>query len=220
VKNIAQYIDQTILKPQTTKAEILTFLREVKEYGFCSAVVNPCWVEMARAELPLSIKVCSVVGFPLGASSLRAKVFATEDLCKKGCDEIDMVMNIGKFLSTEYEYVGQEIEEVVSAASGRIVKVIIETCLLSDTEKKKACEIIIEKRAHFVKTSTGFSTKGATIKDVRLLRQSVGPTFGVKASGGIRDYGFANELIVAGANRLGTSAGVAIVVKSRNSLKT
>jgi deoxyribose-phosphate aldolase len=215
--DIARYIDQTILKSDATRDDIDAFVREVTTYAFYCAVVNPCWVGIVRAQLPPSIKVCSVVGFPLGGSATKAKICATRDLVASGCDEIDMVMNIGRFLSTDYYYVGQEIADIVAAADGRIVKVIIETCLLTDQQKRVASQIICEKKAHFVKTSTGFSKSGAVIDDVQLLRKAVGPDFGVKASGGIRDYQFALALLQAGANRLGTSAGVAIKHQSMQS---
>lgn len=217
MQDIAQYIDQTILKPDTTRDDIDAFVKDVTTFNFHCAVVNPCWVRIVRAQLPPLIKVCSVVGFPLGASSIKAKVYATGDLVASGCDEIDMVMNIGRFLSMDYKYVGQEIADIVTAAEGRIVKVIIEACLLTNEQKHVISQIIREKKAHFVKTSTGFSKSGAVVDDVRLLRKAVGPEFGVKASGGIRDYQFALALLQAGANRLGTSAGVAITRQSMQS---
>uniref|UniRef100_A0A7C6AGK8 Deoxyribose-phosphate aldolase n=1 Tax=candidate division WOR-3 bacterium TaxID=2052148 RepID=A0A7C6AGK8_UNCW3 len=211
MKEINRYIDQTILKPDATKDDIMKFLEGVKKYKFFSAVVNPSWVELARKELPGDIKVCSVVGFPLGASTTKAKVYATEELIRLGCDEIDMVMNIGRLKSRDYKYVGKEIKAVVGSAQGRIVKVIIETCLLTEQEKVASANIIKESGAHFVKTSTGFSKEGAILKDVELLRKVVGPNFGVKASGGIRDYATTVAFINAGANRIGTSAGEKIM---------
>jgi|UniRef100_A0A7V3RHE4 deoxyribose-phosphate aldolase len=211
MKDINRYIDQTILRPDATKDEILKFIEGVKRYNFYSAVVNPCWVELLKRELPEGIKVCSVVGFPLGATTTKAKVYATEELVKLGCDEIDMVMNIGRLKSKDYKYVGKEIKAVVESAQGRIVKVIIETCLLTEEEKIASANIIKESGAHFVKTSTGFSKEGARIEDVILLRKIVGPNFGVKASGGIRDYATAVAFINAGANRIGTSAGEEIM---------
>uniref|UniRef100_A0A7V1EIK2 Deoxyribose-phosphate aldolase n=1 Tax=candidate division WOR-3 bacterium TaxID=2052148 RepID=A0A7V1EIK2_UNCW3 len=211
MKEINKYIDQTILKPDATKDDIMKFLEGVKKYKFFSAVVNPSWVELARKELPEDIKVCSVVGFPLGASTTKAKVYASEELIRLGCDEIDMVMNIGRLKSRDYKYVGREIKAVVESAQGRIVKVIIETCLLTEQEKVASANIIRESGAHFVKTSTGFSKEGAILKDVELLRKIVGPNFGVKASGGIRDYATTVAFINAGANRIGTSAGEKIM---------
>ena len=208
---INRYIDQTILKPEATEQDIVAFCEGVKIYRFYAACVNPCWVTFVRAELPPDIKVCSVVGFPLGASSTRAKVYAATDLIENGCDEIDMVMNIGKLKSKDFRYVGQEIRTIVRAISNKVLKVIIEACLLTDEEKKAAARIIVEKGAHFVKTSTGFSKYGADLRDVKMLRHIVGPDFGVKASGGIRDYASAMMFLHAGANRIGTSAGVRIM---------
>ncbi len=211
MKDLNKFIDQTILKADATKQDILQFITGVKKYKFFSACVNPCWVELVRKELPDDIKICSVVGFPLGASTTKAKVYAAEDLLKMGCDEIDMVMNIGRLKSGDYKYVGREIKAVVTAAENRIVKVIIETCLLTEQEKISSANIIKESGAHFVKTSTGFSREGAKIEDVKLLRRIVGPKFGVKASGGIRDYETTLAFINAGANRIGTSAGEKIM---------
>lgn len=209
--DINKYIDQTILKPEATEKEILEFLEGVKKYKFYAVCISPCWVELVRKNLPSEIKVCSVVGFPLGAVCAKTKIFETGDLINKGCDEIDMVLNIGRLKSGDYKYVGKEIKAVVEAAQQRIVKVIIETCLLETEEKIAAANIIKESGANFVKTSTGFSKQGATIEDIKLLRKIVGPDFGVKASGGIRDYQTAIEFLEAGANRLGTSAGERIV---------
>lgn len=211
MKDINQFIDQTILKADATKQDILKFIAGVKKYKFFSACVNPCWVEFVRKELPDDIKICSVVGFPLGASTTKAKVYATEDLIRMGCDEIDMVMNIGRLKSGDYKYVGREIKVVVTAAENRVVKVIIETCLLTEQEKVSSANIIKESGAQFVKTSTGFSCEGAKIEDVKLLRRTVGSKFGVKASGGIRDYETALAFINAGASRIGTSAGEKIM---------
>jgi deoxyribose-phosphate aldolase len=208
---INNYIDQTILKPEATQQDIIAFLEGVKTYTFFAACVNPCWVRFVRAALPGKITVCSVVGFPLGASRTKAKAYAATDLIENGCDEVDMVMNIGKLKSKDYRYVGQEIRTVVRAIAGSVLKVIIETCLLTDEEKKAAAHIVVEKGAHFVKTSTGFSKRGATVGDVKMLRSIVGPDFGVKASGGIRDYASAAMFLQAGANRIGTSAGVQIM---------
>lgn len=215
MKEINKYIDQTILKPETTERDIIEFIDGVKKFKFYAACVNQCWVRMVRGNLPSEIKVCSVVGFPLGASSTKVKVFETEDLVKMDCDEIDMVMNIGKFKGKDYKYVGKEIKAVVEAAQGRLVKVIIETCVLNKDEKIAAANIITQTGARFVKTSTSFSKDGAKIEDVRLLREVVGPNFGVKASGGIRSYQDMVAFIEAGANRIGTSAGVAIMQGSK-----
>jgi deoxyribose-phosphate aldolase len=209
--NLSKYIDQTILKPDATETDILNFLQGVIRYRFFCAVVNPCWVPLVIAELPEGIRVCSVVDFPLGASSTKTKVCAADDLVKQSCHEIDMVMNIGKLKEKEFKYVGEEIRAVSAACQGRILKVIIETCLLNQEEKVAAAKIIQESGAQFVKTSTGFAADGAKIADVRLLRATVGRDFGVKASGGIRSNAQAVEFIKAGANRLGTSSGVQIL---------
>jgi deoxyribose-phosphate aldolase len=208
---INRVIDQTILRPDATSGDIKIFLKDVEEYRFYAAVVNPCWVQSVVNNLPGGIKVCSVVGFPFGASTTRAKVYAARDLVSMGCDEIDMVMNIGRFKEKDFKYVGKEIKMVNEVCSGRILKVIIETCLLSHDEKIAAANLIRESGAHFVKTSTGYSQGGAVVEDVKLLRSVVGPDFGVKASGGIRTFEQARAFIAAGANRLGTSSGVAIV---------
>ncbi|UCD06488.1 MAG: deoxyribose-phosphate aldolase [candidate division WOR-3 bacterium] len=209
--DLNRLIDQTILKPDATGADIQNFIKDVEKYRFCAAVVNPCWVSALVGNLPADIKVCSVVGFPFGASTTRTKVYAAEDLVSMGCDEIDMVMNIGRFKEKDFKYVGKEIKMVKEACSDRVLKVIIETCLLATDEKKAAANIVLESGADFVKTSTGYSVRGAEIDDVRLLRSVVGPDFGVKASGGIRTYEQALTFITAGANRIGTSSGVAIV---------
>ena len=216
MKDLNQYIDQTILKPDATRDEILAFLEGVVEHRFYAAVVNPCWVPIVVSTLPEGIKACSVVGFPLGASSTRSKVFAAEDLVQMGCHEIDMVMNIGKLKDKDFKYVSQEIAAVVKACQHRVVKVIIETCLLTQNEKITAAQLIEEQGAHFVKTSTGFSRAGAKVEDVRLLRSKVGGEIGIKASGGIRTYAQAVQFIEAGANRLGTSSGVAIMTEPKH----
>lgn len=211
MREINQVIDQTILKQDATQQDISSFLKEVAEYKFYAAVINPCWVPASVAALPECIKICSVVGFPLGASSTKAKVYAAEDLVSMGCDEIDMVINIGRLKEKNFRYVRREIRLVHEACAGRTLKVIIEACLLTNEEKVAAAHIIKESGAQFVKTSTGFSKGGAVAEDVRLLRATVGEDFGVKASGGIRTYEQACLLIDAGANRIGTSHGVAIM---------
>jgi len=217
MKNIGKYIDQTILKPDATKAEIASFLLGVVKYQFFAAVVNPCWVPVVGTQLPRGIKLCSVVDFPLGTSRTKVKVCAAEDLVQQGCHEIDMVLNIGKLKEKDYKYVGKEIKLVAEACQGRVLKVIIETCLLEKQEKVAAANIIKESGGQFVKTSTGFSREGAKVEDVELLRATVGPDFGVKASGGIKTYAQALQFIKAGANRLGTSSGVQIVEQAQES---
>lgn len=210
-ERIEKIIDHTLLKPDATLNEISNLCNEAKQYGFYSVCVNPAYVSYCIEELKDTyIPVISVVGFPLGSNTIRTKVFETEELISKGVQEIDTVINIGMLKSRNYNYVLDEIRSVVEAAKGHIVKVIIETALLTQKEKTKACEIAQDSSAHFVKTSTGFSKWGATVEDVRLMREVVGNTMGVKASGGIRTYQDAIKMVEAGANRIGTSSGVQI----------
>jgi deoxyribose-phosphate aldolase len=214
MERMNKYIDQTILRPDATEQDIRDFLKHVIEYRFCAAVVNPCWVPLLARELPDGISLCSVVGFPLGASSTKAKVYAAGDLIQEQCHEIDMVMNIGMFKQKAFKYVKDEISAVARACQGRILKVIIETCLLEREEKVTAAKLVQDSGAQYVKTSTGFAAEGAQLDDVELLRATVGPDFGVKASGGIRTYEQAIDFIRAGASRLGTSSGVQIMNES------
>lgn len=208
----SKYFDHTILKPDATKEEVIKVCDEAKEYGFASVCVNECYTELVSKELQgTDVEVCVVVGFPLGASSGEAKAAETRLAVEKGADEIDMVINVGALKDELYDVVEADIKAVRKACEGKTLKVIIETCLLTDEEKVKACEISVKAGADFVKTSTGFSTGGATVKDVALMRKTVGESVGVKASGGIRDYETAIAMIEAGANRLGTSATVKIV---------
>lgn len=211
--NIAQYIDHTILKPDTTKEQILTVCNEAKEYLFYSVCINPYYVKLVSEELKDSpVKVTSVIGFPLGASTSEIKALETRRAIADGADEIDMVINIAALKNKDYEFVKKDIEEVVKEITeGVLLKVIIETCLLTDEEKIIACELSMEAGADFVKTSTGFSTGGATIEDVKLMKKVVGNKLQVKASGGIRNAEIATALIDAGATRLGASASVKIV---------
>ncbi|HFI0700609.1 deoxyribose-phosphate aldolase [Streptococcus suis] len=207
-----KYIDHTILKPETSKEQVGQILAEAKEYDFASVCVNPTWVAYAAQELKDSdVKVCTVIGFPLGANTPALKAFETKDAIENGADEIDMVINIGALKSKNYDLVLEDIKAVVTASGDKLVKVIIETCLLTDEEKVKACELSKEAGADFVKTSTGFSTGGATVEDVALMRKTVGPDMGVKASGGARSYEDAIAFIEAGATRIGASSGVAIM---------
>lgn len=217
VKNIAKLIDQSLLKPEATEQEIRELCEEADRYGFAAIFVNPVWVPLAIRLLKSSpVLVGTVVGFPLGASTSTVKAFETRDAVSKGADEIDMVMNIGAFKSGDHRLVRADIEAVVEAASGRIVKVILETSMLSDQDKVKAALLAKEAGAYFVKTSTGFGPGGATVEDVALLRKTVGANMGVKASGGIRDLKAALAMIEAGATRIGTSSGVAIVKAARS----
>lgn len=209
---LAEYIDHTLLKPTATDSEVLEVCRQAREYHFASVCINPAYVALTARELAGSgVKVCTVIGFPLGSTTSETKAFETRDAVAKGADEIDMVIHIGKLKSGDFEYVCNDIRAVVQSAQGRVVKVIIETSLLTDDEKVAACILAKAAGAHFVKTSTGFGGGGATPEDIALMRKTVGPTLGVKASGGVRDCESAHKLIEAGASRLGASASVAIV---------
>ena len=208
----AQWIDHTLLKPDAAQKDIEHICNEALEYNFASVCINPLWVPLAhKMLLGAKTKVCTVVGFPLGATLPEVKAAETRTVVEKGAEEIDMVMNIGALKSGDYELVERDIRSVVRAAGGRIVKVILETCLLSDEEKVKASAISQHAGANFVKTSTGFSSGGATVKDVALMRKTVGSKMGVKASGGVHNYEEACEMVKAGATRIGASASVAIV---------
>lgn len=211
--NIASVIDHTLLKPETTEEMIIKLCKEAEEYGFYSVCVNPNYVSLASEILGDSdVKIATVVGFPLGANTKEVKAYETRKAIEDGAHEIDMVINIGALKSKDFSKVKEDIEAVVDAAGKEaIVKVIIETCLLTDEEKVKACELAMEAGAHFVKTSTGFSTGGATVEDVKLMKSVVGDKMEIKASGGIRDYQKAMDMIEAGASRIGASASVQIV---------
>lgn len=207
-----KYIDHTLLKPDASQEQIETLIEEAKKYDFASVCVNPTWVNFAAQSLKgTDVKVCTVIGFPLGANTPELKAFETSDAIRNGVNEIDMVINIGALKSQNFDLVEKDIRAVVEAAKGTLVKVIIETCLLTDDEKVKACQIAQKVGADFVKTSTGFSTGGATVADVALMRKTVGPDMGVKASGGARSYEDALAFIEAGATRIGASSGVAIM---------
>jgi len=211
---IAALIDHTILKPEATRADVLKVCREAREYRFASVCVNPYWVPLVKAELAGStVKVCTVVGFPLGATSTESKVAETAVALRAGAQEIDMVINVGALRSGDTDAVRNDIQSVVKVAhqAGAIVKVILETALLDDTQKNVACQICKSAGADFVKTSTGFSTSGATVHDIALMRAAVGPNLGVKASGGIRTLQDVQAMTAAGATRIGASASVKIV---------
>lgn len=204
--------DHTILKADATRKGVKRVCDEAMAYSFCSVCVNSYYVPYVANLLHGSdVKICSVVGFPLGAMSTRAKALEAKIAVMDGADEIDMVINVGALKDRDYSVVLEDIKAVKEACGEHILKVIIETCLLTDDEKVKACELAKEAGADFVKTSTGFSSAGANVEDVRLMRETVGPDMGVKASGGIHDKEFAKELVDAGANRLGTSATIEIV---------
>ncbi len=214
IMDIAKYIDHTLLKPEASKKEIEKLCGEALEFGFYSICINSSRVKYAADLLaPSDVKVCSVVGFPLGACTTETKVFETEQAVGGGASEIDMVMNIGKFKDGDYEYVQSDIERVVKSAhsSDAIVKVILETCLLDNDEIVKACELCVAAGADFVKTSTGFNKSGATLEAVAVMKKAVGNKALVKAAGGVRDYQSAVDFINAGASRLGCSSSVAVV---------
>ena len=211
-KTIASMIDHTLLKPEATPAQVEKLCAEAAEYHFASVCVNPVYIPLAARLLDgTGVKVCCVVGFPLGAIAPEQKAAEAASCAAMGAEELDMVIHVGAAKAGDWALVQRDIAGVVKAAAGRTVKVIIETCLLTDEEKVKACETAKAAGADFVKTSTGFSTGGATTHDIALMRKTVGPEMGVKASGGIRDYATAMAMIEAGANRIGASAGIEIV---------
>jgi len=212
-KNIAAMIDHTLLKPEATKPQIEALCHEAKEYKFASVCVNPTWVSTAKELLQGSgVMVCTVIGFPLGATTSETKAFETKNAIENGAEEVDMVINIGALKDHNDELVENDIRAVVEAAKGKAhTKVIIETSLLSKEEKIRACELALKAGADFVKTSTGFSTGGATPEDIALMRKTVGPDMGVKASGGVRSTEDVQKMIEAGATRIGASSSIAIV---------
>jgi len=211
--NYASMIDHTLLKAEASKEQIEKLCAEAKEFGFASVCVNPTWVKYCSELLQNSdVLVCTVIGFPLGANTPAVKAFEAKDAIENGAQEVDMVINIGALKDRNYEQVQADIAAVVEAAKGSaIVKVIIETCLLTEEEKVKACELSVAAGADFVKTSTGFSTGGATAEDIALMRKTVGPELGVKASGGVRSLEDMQKMVEAGATRIGASSGVAIM---------
>ena len=211
--NIAGMIDHTLLKADATKEQIEKLCLEAREYQFASVCVNPVWVkEAVQALNGSSVKVCTVIGFPLGATTSETKVFEAKNAIENGATEVDMVINIGALKNDDLVTVEEDIHAVVHAAKGKaITKVIIETCLLTEKQKVSACQLAVKAGAQFVKTSTGFSTGGATVEDVALMRSIVGPEIGVKASGGIRSLDDMKKMIEAGASRVGASAGVQIM---------
>lgn len=209
---IASYIEHTILAANAQQEKLKSLCEEAKKYKFATVCVNSCNVSFCARELYGSgVKVCSVVGFPLGAMTTPAKAFEAACAVEDGAEEIDMVINVGWLKDKKDNLVEQDIRQVKKACEGKVLKVIIETCLLTEEEKVRACKLCVNAGADFVKTSTGFSTAGAKVEDVALMRKTVGPNIGVKAAGGIRDYKTAVDMVNAGANRLGCSAGIAIV---------
>ncbi len=212
MSDLAPYIDHTLLKPEATREQIESLCAEAAEHKFSTVCVNGSRVELAYSLLEESdVQVAAVVGFPLGSTDADSKRYETEVAIDQGAGEIDMVMNVGRFKDGDHDYIVREIRDVVEAADDHVVKVILETCLLTDTQIEQACKLVVQAQAHFVKTSTGFSSAGATIEHVELMRETVGQFAGVKAAGGIRDAATARAMIEAGATRLGTSNGVAIV---------
>ena len=211
--NLAKYVDHTLLKQDATRDQIKLLCEEAAEHHFASVCVNPYWVSYASELLADSeAKVCTVIGFPLGANTTATKVFETKNAIENGANEIDMVINVGELKAKNYEFVQEDIAAVVEASHpNQIVKVIIETCLLTKEEIVKACELSVAANADFVKTSTGFSTGGATVEDVKLMKETVGDKALVKASGGVRSLEDAKNMIAVGADRLGTSSGIALV---------
>lgn len=212
-QELASYFDHTLLKPESTKDAVIALCQEAKAYGFATVCVNPYWVSTAASELAgTGVGITTVVGFPLGASTTIAKTLEARDAIAAGATEVDMVLNVGALKSGLYEEVERDVASVAAACKGRaVLKVILETGLLTDEEKVKACELCVKAGADFVKTSTGFGPGGATAEDIALMRKTVGPNIGVKASGGVRNLETVQAMIEAGATRIGASASVAIV---------
>ncbi len=212
MSDLAKFIDHTLLKQDATRAQIETLCAEAAEHNFATVCVNGSRVELAYSLLEESdVQVATVVGFPLGAMEADVKRYETEAAIDAGAGEIDMVMNVGRFIDGDHDFIVREIRDVVEAADDHVVKVILETCLLSNEQIEQACKLVVQAQAHFVKTSTGFGSAGATIEHVKLMRETVSQFAGVKAAGGIRNAADARAMIEAGATRLGTSGGVAIV---------
>lgn len=212
--NYNKMIDHTVLKADTPLETVKRICDEAMEYGFASVCINPCHVAYCADYLKDSdVNVCTVIGFPLGANTSAVKTFETKDAIANGADEIDMVMNIGALKDKNYDLVRNDVKAVVEAANGTLVKVILETCLLTEDEIKKACELCVEAKADYVKTSTGFSTRGATIEDVQIMKAAVQGKAKVKAAGGVRTHEDMVKIVEAGADRIGTSAGCSLVDK-------
>ena len=208
----SKYIDHTLLKPEATQDQIEKLCQEAKQYDFASVCVNPYWVPFCKEELKDSdVKVCTVIGFPLGATSSASKAFETAHAIEQGADEVDMVMNIGELLAGHDQAVQKDIEAVVQAAQGKIVKVILETCLLNDAQIERACSLCVKAKADFVKTSTGFNSAGANTHVVEVMKQAVKGQAKVKAAGGIRNQADMDAMIAAGADRIGTSHGIELM---------
>lgn len=208
----SKYIDHTLLKPEATQDQIEKLCQEAKQYDFASVCVNPYWVPFCKEELKDSdVKVCTVIGFPLGATSSASKAFEAAHAIEQGADEVDMVMNIGELLAGHDQAVQKDIEAVVQAAQGKIVKVILETCLLNDAQIERACSLCVKAKADFVKTSTGFNSAGANTHVVEVMKQAVKGQAKVKAAGGVRNQADMDAMIAAGADRIGTSHGIELM---------
>lgn len=212
--NYSKFIDHTNLKQDTSINDIKTLCEEAIKFDFMSVCINPCFVKYAHdVLLDSEVKVCTVIGFPLGANTTKTKVYETKQALKDGADEIDMVINVSALKDKKYDYVKNEISKIKKVCKNKILKVILETCLLTDEEIVKACELSLEAKADFVKTSTGFSKGGATVEAVALMRKTVGDKCGVKASGGVKTFEDMQKMIDAGASRIGTSSGVKLLEK-------
>lgn len=212
--NYSKFIDHTNLKQDASVNDIKTLCEEAIKFDFMSVCINPCFVKYAHdVLLDSEVKVCTVIGFPLGANTTKTKIYETKQALKDGADEIDMVINVSALKDKKYDYVKNEISKIKKVCKNKILKVILETCLLTDEEIVKACELSLEAKADFVKTSTGFSKGGATVEAVALMRKSVGDKCGVKASGGIKTFEDMQKMIDAGASRIGTSSGVKLLEK-------
>ena len=212
-----KFIDHTLLKPTATTSDIINLCKEAIEHNFYSVCVNSCYVKLAKKELKNSdIKICSVVGFPLGAMSAKAKVFEAQRAIKDGADEIDMVINIGLLKSKKYRSVEKEIRAIKKSIQKKVLKVILETCYLSEEEIVKASKLALKAKADFIKTSTGFGSRGASIEDIKLMKSVAGDKMKIKASGGIKDGKTAMEFIELGVGRLGTSSGIALVSNKKS----
>lgn len=212
-----KYIDHTLLKQNATKEMLKKLCDEAKEYDFKTVCVNPCWIKYCKEELEGSdVGVCTVIGFPLGAMTTASKAFEAKNAIEEGADEVDMVINIGKLKDNDMDYVINDIRKVKDAVGDKVLKVIIETCLLSDEEKIRATKAVIEAKADFVKTSTGFSVSGANLPDVKLLKEASEGLIKVKAAGGVKSYKDMVDMVEAGADRIGTSSGVALMNNAAN----
>ncbi|MFB6355435.1 MAG: deoxyribose-phosphate aldolase [bacterium] len=211
-QEVGEYIDHTLLNPDATREDLVTLCEEAKEHNFASVCINPSWVSLCDELLQgTNVKVCTVIGFPLGATTTATKVQEAKEAIANGADEVDMVMNVGALKEGDYDYVRNDVAAVKEAVGNRVLKVILETGMLSDRQKAKACKLCKEAGADYVKTSTGFGPGGAKMNDIALMRRVVGGDVGVKASGGVHNFEEALDMISAGANRIGASAGIAIV---------